>query len=155
VTTRLLRFAVVALAVAGCAQARAREHLQCSIELQAAESIVRFREQGRPKSFLTDMLPPRIDKPGAKPRPRHPTITSAMYSIIDEVYANPTIKLRAYVEYRGQTCVARTEKIKVPKSIADVALPMAGCQERFGNSQSPGLAECVKTLLEDYRKNKP
>ena len=76
-----------------------------------------------------------------------------MYSIIDEVYANPSIKLRAYVEYRNQTCIDRTERLKVPTILSDVALPMASCQERFGNSQTPGLAECVKALIENYRNN--
>ena len=76
-----------------------------------------------------------------------------MYSIIDDVYANPGIKVRAYIEYRNQTCIDRTERIKVPKTLSEVALPLAGCQERFGNNQSPELAQCVKVMLENYRNN--
>lgn len=131
----------------------AREYVQCSIELQAAESIIRFREQGRPKTFLTDLLPPRTAKPGDKPRPRHPTITTQMYSIIDEVYANPTIKLRAYVEYRNQSCINRTQRIKVPNTLSDIALPMAGCQEKYDSQESPELANCIRSILVNYEKN--
>lgn len=76
-----------------------------------------------------------------------------MYSIIDDVYGNPTIKLRAYIEYRNQSCIDRTERIEVPKTLSEVALPLAGCQERFGNSQSSELTQCVKVMLENYRNN--
>lgn len=152
-TSRITQSAVILAALTASVHAGAREHLQCSIELQAAESIIGFREQGRPKSFLTDLLPPRTPKPGEKPRPRHPTITSQMYSIIDEVYAHPTLGLQTYLEYRNQSCINRTARIKVPKTLADVALPLADCQARFGAKQSQGLAQCVKAIFEKYNKN--
>ena len=152
-TGRFAQSLAILAAIIASMQVEARERLQCSIELQAAESIIGFREQGRPKTFLTDLLPPRTIKPGAKPRPRHPTITTQMYSIIDEVYANPTIQLRVYMEYRNQSCINRAERIKVPNTLSDIALPMASCQDRFGAQQSPGLAQCVRAILENYKIN--
>lgn len=76
-----------------------------------------------------------------------------MYSIIDEVYANPTLGLQAYLEYRNQSCINRTARMKVPKTLSDVALPLAECQARFGARQSQGLVLCVKAIFDKYNKN--
>ena len=129
----------------------ARERPQCSIELQAAESIVGFRDHGRPKEFLTDLLPPRPGAPGGQPRHKHPSLTGQMYFIIDEVYANPAIKLRAYLEYRNLECLYRADRRLVPASLSDVALLVERCQSRYDQPHTPGLAACVARVLDDYR----
>lgn len=132
----------------------AHEYQQCSVELQAAESTVGFRDQGRPKRFLTDLLPPRPGTPGAETPRRHPTLTAQMYSIIDDVYANPGIKLRAYLEYRNRSCINRAERIKVPAALSDVSLPVFRCQEKFGNARTPQLTRCIRDIFENYQRDR-
>lgn len=135
--------------------AAARERPQCSIELQAAESIVFYRDHGRPKEFLTDLLPPRPGTPGSAPRHRHPSLTGQMYLIIDEVYANPAIGPRAYLEYRNRECLNRSDRLAVPASLSEVALLIERCQLRYDQPHTPGLAACVARVLEDFRARTP
>ena len=145
------QLAVICALLAASAAAAARDRPQCSIELQAAENIVYYRDHGRPKEFLTDLLPPRPGTPGAAPRHRHPSLTGQMYMIIDEVYANPAIGVRAYLEYRNLECLDRADRIPTPPSLSEVALFVERCQTRHDKPRSGKLGACVARVLNDYR----
>ncbi|MBX9606745.1 MAG: hypothetical protein K2Y51_11020 [Gammaproteobacteria bacterium] len=148
---RLPQCVALCTALLQSAAVAARDRPQCSIELQAAENIVYYRDHGRPKEFLTDLLPPRPGTPGAAPRHRHPSLTGQMYMIIDEVYANPAIGVRAYLEYRNLECLDRADRIPTPPSLSEVALFVERCQTRHDKPRSGKLGDCVARVLNDYR----
>ena len=129
----------------------ARDHFQCSIESQAAQAIIDLRDRGQPKSFVLAPLPPRETVFNSKRGTLQAKLAVQMHSIIEDVYADPDIKLGAYLAYRNASCIIRNAGKKVPMTFSEVALPIHGCQEKFGALPSAGLTQCVGEVFDYYQ----
>ena len=131
----------------------ARERFQCSIENQAAEAIMKLREQGQPKEFVLAPLPPRKSVINSKKGSLQAKLAVQMYSIIEDVYANPGIKAGPYLAYRNISCSKRNAGLKAPAAFSEISLPMFQCQEKYGNEPSAQLTRCVDEVFEYYQAN--
>lgn len=128
----------------------ARERLQCSIEIQAAEAILRLRDQGQSKDFVLAPLPPRQTTFKAKSAGLQARLAVQMYSIIDDLYANPDLKAGAYLSYRELACRQRNGGLKAPASLREVAVPVFACQEKYGNTASAQMRACLEEVFAYY-----
>ena len=131
----------------------ARERFQCSIETQAAEAIIKLRDQGQPKASVLAPLPPRKAVFDTKKGSLQAKLAVQMYSIIEDVYANLGIKAGAYLEYRTISCNKRNAGLKAPVTFSEISLPMFHCQDKYGNEPSAQLTRCVKEVFEYYQAN--
>ena len=129
----------------------ARERFQCSIETQAAAAIVDLRDRGQPKSFVLGPLPSRASVFNGKQGTLQAKLAVQMHSIIEDVYANPSIKAAPYIAYRMAVCAQRNDGHKVPMTMSEIALPLLGCQEMHGNQASAALTKCVGAAIEYYQ----
>ena len=144
---------IVWAAVINANPVTARERFQCSIETQAAEAIIKLRDQGQPKEFVLAPLPPRKAVFDTKKGSLQAKLAVQMYSIVDDVYANLGIKAGAYLEYRTISCNKRNAGLKAPATFSEISLPMFRCQDKYGNEPSAQLTQCVNEVFEYYQEN--
>lgn len=130
-----------------------RERFQCSIEQQAAEAILDLRDRGQSREFVTAPLPPRESVFNGRRGTLQAKLAVQMHDIIDDVYAYPHIKAGAYLAYRIAACGERNAGRRVPRSFAEVALPMSGCQEKHGAVPSAALNKCATEVIEYYQNH--
>lgn len=146
------RALLMAVALPLSAQA-APERFQCSIETQAAASIIDLRDRGQSKEFVLGPLPPRTAVFNSKRGSLQARLAVQMYSIIEDVYAHPGIGAASYLAYRAASCAHRNAGRRVPSRFAEVALPMQGCQQKYGQQPSAALDECVAAAIEYYQNS--
>jgi len=115
----------------------------CIMEIKAAVSAIKLRDAGRPKQDLASALPSRDDKGNY--------LATAMYSILDDVYDNPSVQSFPYYTYRLLTCHARFQGRPVPKDFSIVASAVLACQKQFGINPSDSLINCIRTATFQHK----
>ena len=73
------------------------------------------------------------------------TLTVAMYSILDDVYSNPSVQTFPYYTYRMLICMAKIQGKPVPANFITVAPAVLACQKQFGEAPSDPLINCIRT----------
>lgn len=149
--TALYLLLMLATTLLQAAPVAARERFQCSIEIQAAASVIDLRERGQSKDFVTAPLPPRESVFNGKRGSLQARLAVQMYSIIDDVYAHPGITAAPYLAYRMAACSERNAGRKAPLRFAEVALPMSGCQDKHGKLASRALTQCAVDVIAYYQ----
>lgn len=142
---------VMLVALAGGEARAAPERFQCSIEAEAAASVIDLRERGQPKDFALAPLPPREMVFKHRRSTLQARLAVQMYSIIEDVYAHPDITAPTYLAYRAVSCAHRNAGRKVPRSFDEVALPMRGCQTKHDASPSAELNQCAADVILYYQ----
>lgn len=131
----------------------ARERFQCSIERQAAEAILDLRDRGQTRAFVTAPLPSRESVFNGRQGSLQARLAVQMHGIIDDVYSHPGVQAGPYLAYRMAACSERNAGRKVPRSFAEVALPMSGCQQKHGLPLSTELSQCAREVIEYYQSH--
>lgn len=111
----------------------------CTLEQQAAVSAISMRDQGQSKSQLLAPLP--------KPSDTNNPLATAMYSIVEDIYAYPQLASFPYFAYRSELCFRRVEKEPIPASFSLVAEEVLACQNKFGKTSSEPLINCVREAI--------
>jgi hypothetical protein len=130
---------------------------------RAAAAAVGFRDEGKPKEFLTKALPEKSAQQNRTGR--------EMHQIADDVYAFPEMKGLTYFTYtqerfsrelRGQSAPARFEQVAAPAlacqatATGDDWTALQVCMQRGGQSNCleqakwQQLIQCVGKVVRDY-----
>ena len=151
VRTELYVVLVLAVTLMQASPLAARERFQCSIETQAAAAVIDLRDRGQTQAFVSAPLPPRESVFNSKRGTLQARLAVQMYSIIEDVYAHPSITAAPYLAYRMAACSQRNGGRKAPMTFAEVSLPMSGCQEKHGKLASSALTQCAVDVIAYYQ----
>jgi hypothetical protein len=108
----------------------------CELEVKAAVGAVKLRDEGRSEKELAEALPARGTT--------NNQLAEAMYSILDDVYGNPSVQTFPYYTYRMLICHARLQGMSVPNNFSVVASGVLACQKQFGANPSDSLINCIR-----------
>ncbi|WP_189440727.1 hypothetical protein [Rhodanobacter panaciterrae] len=113
----------------------------CSFELGAASSLIKIRDSGQSREKVISTLPPRGQSDS------NPSV-STMYSVLDDIYGNPTVARFPYFAYRNITCMRRHMGKPIPPNFSSVAPQVMACQSKFGMEASDHLISCIQAAVE-------
>lgn len=111
----------------------------CDQEIQRAAAAVGLRDEGKTKAQLAGVLPEMAK--------RQPHLAWVMASILDDVYAVPTIKKYPYFAYRSESCFLRSAGRPAPESLTSVSAPVLACQSKFGEEPSEPYYRCIAEAI--------
>ena len=113
---------------------------ECHMEMQAARTAVRLRDQGKPKSLLQDQLPPI--KAGSS------RLLINLHTIVTETFHYSTLNEVVYPTYRFELCLRQLQNKPYPISLAVLEQPLLNCQQQFAMQSSKQSTECVQQAMD-------
>lgn len=111
----------------------------CRPEMERAGAAVGLRDKGKTKAELAAGLPAMAKA--------QPYMAAVMASILDDVYANPSVKKYPYFAYRSASCYLRVAGKPAPATFAAVADKVLSCQSEFGEEPSDPYFLCIQTAV--------
>ena len=143
-TKHSILLATIALLGACAGQERfnsAREiNEECQIEMQAARTAVRLRDQGKPKSLLQDQLPP-IKEDSTR-------LLINLHAIVTETFHYSMLNQVVYPTYRYELCLRQLQNKPYPNALADIEQPLLHCQHQFALQSSKQSTECIQQAMD-------
>ena len=141
--TNLVIIAISVLSLSGCAE---RQHVSnnairqhCRLEMEAARTAIRLRDQGKSKQEMLQTLPPL--------HPDSTRLLQQMYHIVDEVYAFAGLNETVYATYRFDYCAHQLQRQAVPEKFQDVFPQLQACQAQFGMQVTKPAMACVRGVF--------
>ena len=113
---------------------------ECHMEMQAARTAVRLRDQSKPKSLLQDQLPPI--------KPDSSRLLINLHAIVAETYQYNTLNEVIYPTYRYELCLRQLQNKPYPKSLAVIEQPLSNCQQQFALQSSKQSTECIQHAMD-------
>lgn len=110
---------------------------------QAAVAAVKFRDEGKPKSFLTASLPPQGSDMSRVGR--------EMHQIADDIYDFPSVINPTYFAYTSERFMRELRGEPAPSRFSEVAADVLGCQEKNPGDNTEPLMACVTSVLRNYK----
>ena len=117
------------------------------MDLEAARTAMRLRDQGKRQAELLQTLPPLT--------PESSRLLQQMYQIVEEVYAYPTLNQVIYPTYRFEYCARQLQHLPVPAQLAQIAPQLQACQNQFGNTVSAQAVACVRKAVAEAAQTTP
>ncbi len=114
----------------------------CQVEMQAALTAVRLRNEGKPKSALLAPLP-AITEHSSR-------LLVNLHVIVDETYQYPALNEMIYPTYRFDLCLRALQQKPYPVSLAPVEPALLNCQRQFGLESSAQSTQCVSAAIDAY-----
>lgn len=131
----------ILILLSGCAHhpsARAIKS-QCRLEMEAARTAVKMREQGKTKTAMLQSLPSL--------HPDSTRLLFEMHQIVDEAYAFPALNDIVYGIYRFETCARQLQHQLVSPPFQELAPHLLACQEQYRRQVSKAAVACVRGVF--------
>jgi hypothetical protein len=143
-TTKQLTLLTLFVLLSACAS---KEHFstakeineECQVEMQAALTAVRLRNEGKPKSVLLAPLPAITEQSSR--------LLVNLHTIVDETYQYPALNEMIYPTYRFDLCLRALQQKPYPVSLAAVEPALLNCQRQFGLESSAQSTQCVSDTI--------
>lgn len=113
---------------------------ECQIEMQAARTAVRLRDQGKPKSVLQQQLPP-VNSESSR-------LLINLHDIVTETFQYTSLNEVIYPTYRFELCLRQLQNKAYPASLAAVEQPLLACQQQYALQSSRQSTECVQQAMD-------
>ena len=113
---------------------------ECELEMTAAASATRLRNQGKPRQELAAALSP-IKTDSSR-------LLIQLHAILNEVYTYQDLDDVIYSLYRLERCQREKNEKPVPDSISVVHEQLLNCQEDYNNDQYYDEKLCVRAAFD-------
>jgi hypothetical protein len=115
---------------------------ECQLEMQAARTAVRLRNQGKPKSELLAPLPALAENSSR--------LLVNLHMIVYETYQYPDLNEMIYPTYRFDLCLRTLQHKPSPDSVTLLIPDLLQCQAQFGLESSEQSTQCVSTVIDTH-----
>lgn len=102
---------------------------------EAAVAAVDFRDDGKPKEFLTKPLPPKGSSNNRTAR--------EMHQVVDDVYAFPDLKSLTYFTYTRERFLQELQGKTAPVRFEQVSAQVLACQVPVTSTEWSDLNYCL------------
>ena len=113
---------------------------ECRLELEAARTAVRLRDQGKTQASLAEKLP-AIQANSSR-------LLLTLHEIVTETYQYSALNEVIYPTYRFELCLRQLLHKPYPKSLASAEPGLLVCQRRYGTQSSQQSTECVQHAMD-------
>ena len=117
---------------------------ECHMEMQAARTAVRLRDQGKSKSLLQDQLPP-IKTDSSR-------LLINLHAIVTETFYYSTLNEVIYPTYRFELCLRQLQNKPYPTSLAVIEQPLLNCQQQYALQSSKQSTECIQHAIDQLNQ---
>lgn len=144
---KLVFICCLTIALASCA-AETKEiqsktiNEQCAIEMHAARTAIRLRDQKKPASQLRARLKPQTDSSSR--------LLNVMHEIVDEAYSFKQLNEITYAVYRFEICQRQLQKLTYPASLTPQIEELLICQSSYGTKSSEKHTRCVTQTIDRH-----
>ena len=119
---------------------------ECIVEMEAARTAIRLRNNGKPQQELASSLPP-LSKDSEH-------LLLALHQIVDESYRYAQLNEVIYSNYRFQRCIRYFTNKAYPRDLKLVYSPLMACQQQYGAKASRESTDCVSTVFNNSTPGK-